>query len=378
MNIFSYVKTYGNKSFKEMPFNDIDSLVFCSLSYVHFDLVMEGFSHRFRSNKYKISDLLNLEYAPDLTEYDLVHQTVLVEKSLFKLLPLIKASKRFGDIEIGYLESMLDVDYESQFFALTFFLDDGTMFVTYRGTDDSLIGWKEDLNMAHQSIVPGQIKAGIYINSVLKFEGDKKYYIGGHSKGGNFAYFAANMVNDKYFDNLIKVFDHDGPGFKSPEIIFKQERKLLVDTKSIKTMPHASIVGSLLHHDIETKIIKSRQISLLQHDLFSWCINPKTLTLVYLTKRSLVSKVNEEAVKKLLKEMTDEDIKLVSDCLLDLLGGCNMSLFDILRYPLATIKYWRKKYHNYPEEKRHKIYAFISTLGKSWYNAMLAAIRNKN
>lgn len=377
MNITNYVKTYGNKSFKECPFRDVDSLIFSTLVYVHLDLLIPEYKTEEKHKKYKIKDLLNLDKHPDLTDYDLAHQTVMIQKSLMKFLPEIRKSKRFGNVKVGYLEKYFDPVNESQFFAVTFFLDDDSMFIAFRGTDDSLIGWKEDLNMAILTVVPGQIKSAIYANAILKLEPDKKFYIGGHSKGGNLAYYAANYIDEKHLNNLIKVYNLDGPGFKAPEVIFRFDRKTLIDSKSFKTMPHASIVGSLLNHDAETKIIKSKQLSLLQHDMFSWVIDPKTVELVFLNKRSLISKVNEEAIRKLINQISDEDKKIIADAILELLGGSSISLFDILRYPLITLKYWRKKYKEFPKEKRHLLYVFVSTLGKFWYQAMFATIKRK-
>jgi hypothetical protein len=111
--------------------------------------------------------------------------------------------------------------------------------------------------------------------------------------------------------------------------------------------------------------------------MFSWVIDPKTVELVFLNKRSLISKVNEEAIRKLLNQISDEDKKIVFDAILELLGGSSISLFDILRYPMVTLKYWRKKYKEFPKEKRHTMYVFVSTLAKHWYQAMLVTIKGK-
>lgn len=369
MNLIEYIEQFGNKTFDEMAFNNADSLVICQFIYLNLNHCLEQKSNK----RISIHDALNL---PNITEDLLVYETIF-EKNSRKLFQIIRNSKRFGPIEMAYLEAEIDPSIESQFFALTFFLPDGKMIICFRGTDGTLIGWKEDLNMAFLTTVPGQIKAAEYANNVLKENEDKKFIIAGHSKGGNLAFFSAMTIHDKYLPNLIKVYNHDGPGFKHPEAVFDMSKIDYINSLSLKTVPHASIVGVLLSHDTDCKIVKAKQLYLLQHDLFSWQINEETKDIEYLPEYSAVSNVNEVAMKNLLAKLSDEDIKDIADSILELLGGKNVTLFDLANDPLSYLMELAKTYSKYPKEKRYRLYRFTASFIVQWSKAALGVASEK-
>lgn len=366
MNIIQYVKKIGDKTMLEVPYNDADSLVLCQIVYLNIDLLCEKFIFNKPKNTYVLKDVLDSKYESDLLVYNSI-----MEKNLRKFIAPLRESKRFGDLKIGYIQSSIDKTLESQFFALTFFLPDGTLFLTFRGTDATLTGWKEDLNMTHLNIVPSHLKASLYVNSVLNFEEGKPFYIAGHSKGGNLAYYSAMKMHQSHLKNLIKVYNHDGPGFKHPETTFDENRRKIIDPLTLKTIPHRSLVGLLLNHDIDSKIVKSTQLYLLQHDLFSWVINYSNKDIVYLDKRSLVSKVNEMTIKNFLSELSDEEKKEAADALLEILGGHNYTVYDLARDPLKSIKRWRHIYRRYDKDKRKRLFRVIATLFKHWSISVL-------
>ena len=125
------------------------------------------------------------------------------------------------------------------------YLPDGTLFVSYSGTDDTILGWKEDLNMAYQMPVPSQEEAVEYLEKTVPHDG-RMIRIGGHSKGGNLAIYAAVMCYDRLKRRIIGIYNNDGPGFLESML----ERKSYLEVKDrIKTIvPETSIVGMLLEH----------------------------------------------------------------------------------------------------------------------------------
>ena len=366
MNIIDYVNKFGDKTFLEEPFRDSDALVLSQIVYLNFNLICEKFIFNKPEHRYLLKDLLDEKYTNILLVYNSI-----MEKNLYKFIEPIKKSRRFGELEIGYIQSTINKIDESQFFALTYFLPNGTLFLAFRGTDATLTGWKEDLNMAHMNIVPSQIKANLYVNAVLSYEKDVPFYIGGHSKGGNLAYYAAMKMDDRHVPNLIRVYNLDGPGFKHPDVIFDPYRKRIVDKVCLKTIPHRSLVGILLHHDIDSKIVKSTQLYLLQHDLFSWVIDSKSKDLVYLSRRSLISRVNEKTMKQFLNEFDDAEIKEIADALLEMLGGHNYTVYDLARNPLNAIHRWRHIYRRYDKNKRTRLFKTIALLFKHWSVAVI-------
>ena len=368
MNLVEYVKKHQDTTFNELPFNDADSLVLCQFIYLNLDHCLDDFS----SERISIYDALN---APNISEDLLVFETIF-EKNSRLLYQAMKVSNRYKDVKMAYLKVDLDVDTESQFFALTFFLPDGTMIITFRGTDGSLIGWKEDLNMSFLTTVPGQIRALEYANAVLKDNENTNFILAGHSKGGNLAFYSAMKIEDKYLPYLKKVYNHDGPGFKHPEEIFDMSKLEYINSLSLKTVPHASVVGVLLSHDTDVKIVKAKQLYLLQHDLFSWEIDDKN-NIEYLKEYSAVSNVNELAMKNLLSKISDEDLKDIADAILELLGGKNVTLFDLANDPLFYLIELGKTYSKYPRGKRERLYRFTASFIYQWSKAALSVATEK-
>ena len=367
INIIKYVTCCSDETFFDRPMCDADALVFCQIAYFNFNLICEQFVYTNRPKRYKLIDLLSTSISDDL----LVYRT-LMGKNLIKLISPLKKSKRFKDVEVGYVQEIIDRHKETQFFALTFFLPNNEMFIAYRGTDSTLVGWKEDFNMAHLTVVPAHFKAMLYIESVLAFEGDKKFYLGGHSKGGNLAYYVANKLNPIYLSNLIKVYNLDGPGFKHPEEIFDETRENILKPKYIKLIPHSSLVGILLNHDSDATIVKSNQFYVLQHDLFSWLLSKNNYQLITLKKRTLISRINEETMKNFLHSLNDDEKKEITDAILEMLGGVNLNLFDLAMKPLDTLKHWRVVYRSYPKEKRSKMFKAVTLLLKQWGSAVIS------
>lgn len=361
MDIIEYVTKHGDKTFLETPFNDADSFVLSQISYFHFNFLCEPFLYNKATQKYYLKDLLNSKFREDV----LVYQT-LMKKGLLKIIEPLRKSKRFSEIQIGNVQSVIDRKEESQFFALTYYLPNGEIYICFRGTDSTLIGWKEDLNMAHLTTVPSHLKSVLYVNNVLKIEKEVPFYIGGHSKGGNLAYYAAMKMDDKHLPYLKKVYNLDGPGFKHPEEIFDKEKEKLLRSRYYKAIPASSLVGILLHHDADAKIVRSNQIYILQHDLFSWLLNPKTCEPQYVNKRSLISRINEDTMKSFLNELDDNDKKEVADALLEMLGGRELTVHQIALNPLQTIKYGRYIYRTFPLEKRRKLFKVVALLIKNW------------
>jgi len=158
---------------------------------------------------------------------------------------------------------------EKQFCAVTIFLNEDTAYIAFRGTDVTLVGWKEDFNMAFKSPVPSQEEAVRYVAEVAEnFKG--KLLLGGHSKGGNLAVYVYAKLNRQLKDRIIKVYSHDGPGFKENAIdtLELESSQKIVE----KTVPQSSVIGMLLESQEQYSIVKSNRTGLLQHDPFSWVI----------------------------------------------------------------------------------------------------------
>ena len=185
-NFLNYLEK-NQKSFTEEAFNIVDSLILAYLSYLHFP-----------STKTRLKDLSILKSTKTKKNKEFIKRVI--------------ASNRYKDVELCfYVEDTNDL-IEKQFSAVTFLLPDNTMYISFRGTDSTLTGWKEDFNMAFMLPVPAQKEALNYVEKITKLI-PRKFYIGGHSKGGNLAVYAGCNLNRELSKRIIKIYSHDGPGF---------------------------------------------------------------------------------------------------------------------------------------------------------------------
>jgi len=200
--MYDYLKWRGDLTFRQDPPNEVDALIFSTLSYIHYGGAVEASP--------EVPVLLR-DAAEDFFSRKDPEQYVRVEKDL-DLLHQAAMSTRFGQIRIVMYRDMLIPEQETQFAAMTFLLDDGSMFLAFRGTDNSLVGWKEDFNMTFQQTIPAQRLALQYTRDVA-LEYLRPMHLGGHSKGGNLAVFAAGRSSPMIQKRILKVYNHDGPGF---------------------------------------------------------------------------------------------------------------------------------------------------------------------
>lgn len=294
ITILDYILLNSDKIFDRMPFNEIDSSILCLISYLPWDGIIEKPMLLFEAiNEYQKTP------HKDYTNIDRIINDN-------KLIELVKNSKRYKNIKVSDYVNKIDELEEKQFSALLFELEED-YYIAYRGTDDTIIGWKEDFNMSFISPIPSQQEASRYfINIANKYQG--MFYLGGHSKGGNLAVFAASTVHPTLEDRIIRVYNYDGPGF--PIDFFQQSNYFNVN-RLVRTMvPQSSVIGMLLNHD-EYNVVYSKQIGLLQHDLYFWIIRDNQF--VKLEQVSNSSKFITKTVCDLLSTLSVDERKQLID-----------------------------------------------------------------
>jgi hypothetical protein len=210
--------------------------------------------------------------APDYAER--VKIGYVINKRTSELLIKAGKSNRFKNVKIcGYREKFSEKDVE-QFAAMTYILDDKEVIVSYRGTDDSLVGWKEDFNIVWQEPVPAQKDALLYIDEVSKAF-DSQIKIVGHSKGGNLAIYAAAKLSSEEKEQINIVYNFDGPGFLRETLQQNDFKSIEKKTKSV--YPQFSTIGMLFHHFKNFSVVRSNQKYIMQHDPFSWGLKATAL-----------------------------------------------------------------------------------------------------
>ena len=260
--ILEYLEKTKDKSFEELPFSEVDSLILCQLSYLKFDNRMIPPV----GGRDKAATLVSITRAAN---YDDIYADERYRKNNTAMFERLLASRRFNTMRLHSFVNEIDYDNESQFAALTAELEGGNTYVIFRGTDDSLIGWKEDLNLGLSKPVPGQIKSVDYLDRVADYL-PGSFDVGGHSKGGNLAVFSAMYCKNETRDRILHIYNHDGPGMRNE--LMDDERYEAIRGRIRMTVPHSSVVGMLLLNFDNYKVVESKNPGIMQHDPFSWKI----------------------------------------------------------------------------------------------------------
>lgn len=280
--ILNYLEKYGKYTFEEMPMTEVDSLALCQLSYLKFDGMVPEAGEP--------TVLKSLKEHPD---YENLFADVRYEKVNRALLEEMMGSRRFGEMRLNYYVNVIEEKWETQFSAVTCFPDEEIVYVAFRGTDETIVGWKEDFNMAFLSPVPGQEYSVRYLETVAgRFQGP--FYVGGHSKGGNLAVYGAMNAAPHIQERIIKVYSMDGPGFR-PEVLEKcgYDR---ISEKVVKILPNSSLVGMIFESDMHFQVVKSNTFGLLQHDPYTWQVTGNHLVRandLYERRREMDNTLNE-------------------------------------------------------------------------------------
>ena len=264
-DLIDYTYWRGDIPFSAVPFNGIDALVLCQLTYLDYSTIVSSDFNDARL----VSDVVSaFKKAPDYKKR--ADPGLLINKKTSLLLEKAGSTKRFGSLQIYGYANIIDEEREEQFSALTYIYND-TATVVFRGTDDTLVGWKEDFNMAFMDEIPSQQDALEYLTELCSiFPGTIR--ICGHSKGGNLAVFGASMLSDNFRERITDIYDFDGPGLNEKVLNSTQYRSMLPKLHSY--YPQFSIIGMLFDHPEKYTVVESEQSGIMQHDPFSWHTAP--------------------------------------------------------------------------------------------------------
>ncbi|MBQ4284584.1 MAG: DUF2974 domain-containing protein [Lachnospira sp.] len=261
-NIRDYIAWRGDLTFKQAPFCDVDNLIISELAYVDLKGIVPSAAS---GENISLKDAARLFFEIH-TMKELEESLSFVKEAPFMFKEMAECN-RFAEVQLCNYVDVTDEKTQMQFAAFHVKLGDGTVYVVYRGTDDSLIGWKEDFNMSFISPVPSQLAAVEFLNNTVRV-GSGKIRVGGHSKGGNLAIYASVHCSARVKKKIIEVYNNDGPGFDKSIIISEAYQNMLPRIKTI--VPYHSVVGMLLEHEEDYMVVASSQKGFMQHDPMSW------------------------------------------------------------------------------------------------------------
>lgn len=303
-NLTDYVRWMGDYPISMTGFQDADAMVLCALSYFDFaPLLAEERTH------YSVSDFQSV------LERDAVRVMITGSDEGFRdLLQAVVDSKRFGELKIASYKDILQQDPPVQFSAVCFH-GKGFSFLAFRGTDSSLAGWKEDFLISVKK-TEAQELAVEYAEKNIK--GRQKWYIGGHSKGGNLALYAACMLSAEKWAKVERMYLLDGPGF-CPDVL-NPENFEAVNARTRRFIPRFSVIGKLFEPNItDTRIVQSSARGFLQHSILSWGIDHGKPALAEENDPS--SLWIHETMEEWIRDLTQEERILLIEDLFDSLAA---------------------------------------------------------
>ena len=309
-NIFDYMK-WRDISLEKVEFNEIDNLILSRLSYFPFDGIVNEYEE------------ITLEDAYVRTKEIGTTGRILQAEDI-DLFPILAKSVRFGKVKLTNFVNKVEPEAEKQFSAITIILPDNTIYVSFRGTDNTIIGWKEDFNMSFSELVPSQLDAVKYLDKVAK-KYNNKLRVGGHSKGGNLAVYAGAFCKPETKKKILKVYNNDGPGF-SDKVIESIEYKEILG-KVHTYIPQTSVIGRLLKHKEKTTIIKSIETGIMQHDLYSWQVMGDKFVR---TKQTDYSDFIDSTITNWLKKVSPKQREEVIDTWFEILNSTNVKTVNEL------------------------------------------------
>ena len=261
-HIVSYVKRHKEDTFLDVPFNEVDALVLSQFVYLKLQGVIPTISEKKRA--------VYLYELANTIDYDKVFADERYRKDNIELFEAMADSRRYRRMKVNYYSDILSIVAETQFSAMTVFLEDGPTVMIYRGTDETMVGWKEDFNMCLKEPVTGQSLSTMYLQQVSELlEGN--FLLAGHSKGGNFAVYAAMNTKGTVQDRIEKVYSFDSPGFR-PEILESVDFNKIAG-RVCKFLPHSSIFGMLLQSKEDYQVVECSSIGLMQHNPYNWQVS---------------------------------------------------------------------------------------------------------
>lgn len=364
-NIMDYISWRGDLSFEQSQFNEVDNLILACFSYVNLDGISAVTKQKGIGLKKLTKEFMKLHTMKELE----------ADKSFIRLAPFMMMemakSVRFGKCVVRNYVNDIVTEAEQQFAAMEIVLEDGTSYVSFRGTDDTIIGWKEDFNLS-TGVVPAQKRAIEYLQKISEHT-DGMLRVGGHSKGGNLAIYGSVMCKSAH-EKILEIYSNDGPGF-SREFQELPETKEMMP-KIIHIIPEYSIIGTLLEHEKEPVIVASSSKGLLQHDGFSWEVQGPALV-----RRDSLNKTALRFIEILHKWIDGMDMEqkrlLIEDLFATLQASGYENLSEVQSGGLKSLAAMVKRVEKFAPESRGMMQELLTAICGGWLEQLQADTKDK-
>lgn len=302
-----YIKNYGDISFKEKGFTDADNVAMCYMFYMPLEQIV---SASFDEKPMRFSNAASMLFAKRGFQHKAVGLILLKDISV-KMMAMARC-RRFAEMQVVACKEVYEKSPAVQFGAGTFLLPNGQIVVVFRGTDDSLTGWKEDFDILTKDTIPSHKLATEYLEEVAKrYDGD--IIVCGHSKGGYVAQYGVLNCSKETRDRIVKLYNNDGPGFSDYSFIDSEAYKEMLP-KYKHFVPQSSFIGMMLSHDDDYTVVKSKRVlGPLQHDLSTWQFAEDNLKTV--NDLTNLGKINDLVLYNMVNNLTDDQQKAFDEVL---------------------------------------------------------------
>ena len=369
-NLLDYLDWRGDLTLEQAPFNEVDNLILAELSFVDFKGIVpppgEGDSVPLHQAAEAFFDTIPAGETIDMG--------VLVPAAIPDMLRKMAASRRFRDMKLNCFVSWLDTEKAEQFAALTIETGDGLLYLSFRGTDDTLAGWKEDFLLACLPEIPAQKMAVQYVRDVARQYPRKRLRLGGHSKGGNLAVYAGVFCPESVQKRMIAVWSNDGPGFHTDLLDLPEHRRIADRIYSI--VPKSSVVGMLLEHEEDYTVVDSNQLGFMQHDGFSWQVLGDHF--VKLRQMTRQAHFTDQELREWVHGLTVEQRENFVGALFDVLSASGaVTLTDLKDDSFKAVGAMVKAMKDLDKETRDGLWDFVGLLFKSNLRMTLEGIQEE-
>lgn len=378
--LFHYIDQVKEIELTPNNLNEVDILIINELTYLPFDLYLSPKNNY--QNPKMLYDLFK-EYQLN-SKLHHIENAILATEKRYKLFEKVAEAPRYRDISAFNFVNHFSEKNNKQFCALTYRLPGNQLLVSYRGTDDTLVGWKEDFKLAYEEDIPSQLEAKKYISSIIKEVAEDAFMISGHSKGGNLALIAGlSLPTDVIETRLLHLYLFDSPGLTATQIHLPEYQAL--KPYIYRYIPEDSVVGKMMFHDIKPIIVKSNHISVFQHDIMHWRIQDTQIERT--TQTTDASNIIDRTLKQwcdqysatelatffdfgfqLLELAGAKTLNDISKDLLDFIKKVNLVKADIdnekkeqfMTIGNQLLVIWKENYHQHQKEKIHSIRTDVS------------------
>lgn len=343
-NLITYVQQYGAQTFEDKSLTDIDVLVLTEIVYLPFDEIVP--------KSFDVTEAISLNQLgkefEKIKEKEHENNPFMITSERIELLEVVSKSQRYKDIKVFGFMNDIDDELTKQFAAVCYQWEEESRWIIFRGTDESLTGWKEDFMMTYSDLIPAQTDAIEYLRKQAElFSGSLN--ISGHSKGGNLSLYASAMQEETVQDRIKQIYCWDAPGVHRS--ILGTEGYQRVVSKAKRYIPQDSIVGLMLESQVPYHIIESQGSGISQHSALMWNIEEDHF--VELTELTKNSQLTDQTFKQWTEVVSDEDLKLFFDTFFELIFEMGVETVNDVYYNFRMYmqKFFEKAYQMNPEKR---------------------------